>query len=137
MTERYTGSVGIIAVRDVIKTSKILTKLLDWKSVHGGSEFDILINKQNIPALMLHDFDAHEHERFKGIKRKSKGIGQSFYVFVEDIKKAYQMAKRRKLDIVEALFLNQNSGVREFTFCLEEGYQFSVCESDEWLYYRP
>ena len=135
MGKRHTGAVGIIAVRDVIKTSKLLTKLFNWKSLHGGEEFDILMNQDNIPTLLLHDFDAHEHKRFKGINRKSIGTGHSLYVFVDDLTKTYQAVKRRKLEIVEPLFLNENSRAREFTFKLQEGYQFSVCETDLWMYY--
>ena len=35
-------TVGIIAVKDVEKTSKLLSSLFDWKSAHGGSHFDIV-----------------------------------------------------------------------------------------------
>jgi len=87
------GSVGILAVRDVVRTSKLLTKLFGWKSVPGAKKFDILINEDGIPSLMLHDFDAHEHDRFKGINRRSIGTRQALYVFVKDIKKGDQMAK--------------------------------------------
>ena len=135
MIARPTGSVGIIAVRDVVKVSKLMTKLFDWKSVHGGKEFDILMNQDSIPTLLLHEFEAHDHNRFKGIKRKTIGAGQSIYVFVDDLKKTYQMVKRRKLEIVEPLFFNQNSQASEFTFKLDEGYQFSVCDTDNWLYF--
>ena len=128
------GAVGIIAVRDVIKTSKLLTKLFSWKSVHGGAAFDILMTENNVPTLMLHDFDADEHPRFKGVNRKSLGVGQSLYVFVDGVKSCHQKVKRRKLPIVEPLFENPNSGAWEFTFQIDDGHQFSVCETDAWLY---
>ncbi len=87
------GSVGIVAVQDVVETSKLLAGLFNWKSAHGGPEFDILVNGKNIPTLLLHDFDEHEHARFKGIKSKSKGIGQSLYVFVTNIDEVYEKVK--------------------------------------------
>ena len=133
---RNTGPIAIIAVRDVAGTSKLLVAVLGWKSVHGGDEFDILTDAAGTPTLMLHDFDSHEHARFAGIKRKSKGVGHSLYVFVPDLDGAYRKVKRRKLDVVEAVWRNPNTRAREFTFRLEEGYQFSVCETDGWLYWR-
>ncbi len=129
-----TGSVGMIAVQNVVRTSKLLVSLFGWKSVHGGSEFDILMSEKNVPTLLLHDFNEHEHDRFKDVKRKSKGVGLSFYVFVRDLNEVYNKVNRLKLKIVEPMFLNENSKVREFTFQIEEGYHFSVCESDNWLY---
>ena len=129
-----TGSVGMIAVQNVVRTSKLLVSLFGWKSVHGGSEFDILMSEKNVPTLLLHDFNEHEHDRFKDVKRKSKGVGLSFYVFVRDLNEVYNKVNRLKLKIVEPMFLNENSKIREFTFQIEEGYQFSVCESDNWLY---
>jgi len=130
-----TAPVGIIAVKDVVKTSKLLVGLFDWKSMHGGSEFDILMNKKNVPTLMLHEFSAHEHQRFKGIKNKSRGIGQSTYIFAENIDEIYKKVRSQKLRLIEPIFLNENSRAREFTFQIVEGYQFSVCETDKWFYY--
>lgn len=129
------GSVGIIAVQNVVKTSKLLVSLFGWKSVHGGSEFDILMSEKNVPTLLLHKFNEHEHDRFKGVEKKSKGVGLSFYVFVRDLDEVYNKIKHLKLKIVEPIFLNENSRTREFTFQIEEGYQFSVCGSDKWLYF--
>jgi hypothetical protein len=63
--------VSIVAVEDVRKTSKMLIALFNWKSMHGGAEFDILMTKDNKPTLMLHKFAAHEHKRFKGIRFRS------------------------------------------------------------------
>lgn len=93
------------------------------------------MNKKNIPMLMLHEFKAHEHARFRGIDKKLKGVGHSLYVFVDQINSIYQKVQRRKLKIVEPLFLNENSGAKEFTFQIAEGYQFTVCNTDRWLYF--
>ena len=38
---------------------------------------------------MLHEFSAHEHKKFRGIKRKTKGVEHSLYVFVDDLEKVY------------------------------------------------
>jgi hypothetical protein len=130
------GSVGIIAVRDVVKTAKSLASLFGWRSTHGGAHFDILVTSDNLPALLLHEFDAHDHKRFADVKRRTNGIGYSLYVFVADLDSVYQKVRRRKFKIVEKMWLNENTEMREFTFRLEEGYQFTVCEGDKWLYYN-
>lgn len=135
MKTKFPRPVAIIAVQDVRKTSKLLTAIFGWKSGHGGSEFDVLMGGDNKPTLMLHEFHAHEHNRFRGIHKKSRGVGQALYVFDKNIEKIYKSVRRRKLKIVEPLFFNENSEAREFTFQIAEGYQFSVCKTDEWLYY--
>ncbi len=125
--------VTIIAVRDVSKTSKLFSTLFNWKSTHGGNEFDILVDENNIPSLLIHDFNTDEHRRFKGLNRRL-GVGLSIYVFVDDIDSIYKKVKRKKLEIIEPLLLNDNSQAREFTFKISEGYQFSVCDSSHWLF---
>jgi hypothetical protein len=135
MASIKTAPVGIIAVKDVVKTSQLLVKLFGWKSMHGGYEFEILMDKKNVPMLMLHEFSAHEHQRFKGITNKTRGIGHSTYVFVKDFDEVYKKVCRRKMKIIEPLFTNENSEAREFTFQIEDGFQFTVCDLDKWLYY--
>ena len=103
--------------------------------MHGGREFDILMDQKNIPMLMLHELTTHEHKRFAVIKRKMRGVGQATYVFSKDFDRIYRKIRRRNLEIVEPVFLNENSGSREFTFKLKDGYQFTVCDKDGWLYY--
>lgn len=89
MKSPKTAPVTILAVKNVVATSKLLCTLFDWKSMHGGVEFDILMTLENVPTLMLHEFKAHEHKCFQGIQRKSKGIGQSVYVFVKNLDTVY------------------------------------------------
>ena len=134
MSRRKTGSVSMVAVKDVEKTSKLLANLFDWQSTHGGPHVDILVTEKKAPALMLHEFNESDHKRFNGIKKKAKGIGQTVYMFVGDIDGVYRKVKRRKLKIVEPLWLNENNDMWEFTFQIAEGYQFTACEGDGWLY---
>ncbi len=135
MTRKISSPVNIIAVENVEATSELLSNIFGWKSVHGGAEFDILMSKDNIPAILLHDYDHHDHKRFRDVSHKQKGVGQSLYVFVDAIEVVYERIQKLKLAIVEPLFLNENSKAREFTFRISEGYQFSVCETNEWLFY--
>jgi hypothetical protein len=79
------SSVPIICVQDVEKTSKLLQNLFNWKSNHGGPEFDDLADKKGRSVLWLHDFDSDHHPRFKGAGKKAMGIGVSIYVLVDDL----------------------------------------------------
>ena len=130
-----TAPVGIVAVKDVVGTSKLLSALFGWKSMHGGREFEILMDAKNVPMLMLHEFSAHEHRRFAGIRKQARGVGQSTYVFSTAIALLYEKVRRRKLKVIEPLFRNENSEAREFTFQIPDGYQFTVCDADSWVYY--
>ncbi len=131
-----TAPILMIAVKDVQSTSKLFSELFDWKSAHGGSEFDILIDEKNTPSLLLHERLAHDHHRFEGVLEKPLGVGQTLYVFLTSIDEVYGKVQSKNLKIIEPLFLNQNSGAREFTFKIDEGHQFSVCEGDCWVYHR-
>ena len=70
------GVVPIFCVKKVSETSRFLSKLFEWRSTHGGDEFDELISAEGERMLWLHDLDAHEHARFK---ENSKGnLGRGF-----------------------------------------------------------
>ncbi len=129
------STVSIIAVEDVEATSLVLQELFDWKSSHGGPEFDDLVDKNNRSVLWLHSFEADDHKRFRGAKNKERGVGSSLYVLVEDIEATYVKAqsKLESISIVEELFLNTNAQFQEFTFKLKDGYQFTACEKGPYL----
>ncbi|MCO4754486.1 MAG: hypothetical protein KC478_08380 [Bacteriovoracaceae bacterium] len=120
------STIPIITVRDVEQTSTMLQQLFNWKSEHGGAEFDALIDSKGNSTLWLHHLDTQEHPRFKGSESSSKGLGWSLYVSVQDLDKVYKKAKKFNCEIIEEPFLNENAGFREFTLKIADGYQFSV-----------
>lgn len=107
--------------------------IFDWKSAHGGNEFDDLIDKKGRSVLWLHDFDYEDHPRFRGADVKDKGVGLSIYALVENLDQVYKRCQEHELEIIEELHLNPNAKFREFTFKLKEGYQFSACEKGPYL----
>lgn len=127
------STVPIICVEDVEQTSNLLQKLFDWKSEHGGPEFDDLVDKNGRSVLWLHDFDSDHHPRFHGAESKEKGVGLSIYVLVDDIEKTYAKCQDADVEIVEALFFNENPQFREFTIKIKDGYQFTACEQGPYL----
>ena len=127
------STVPMICVDDVEATSKLLQKLFGWKSEHGGSEFDDLADKKGRSVLWLHDMDSNHHARFKDADKKTKGIGLSVYVLVDDIEKTYSRCQKADVEVVEELFRNENAQFREFTIKIKDGYQFTACEKGPWL----
>jgi len=51
----------IIAVKDVEQSSKWYQILFDCKSIHGGKEFDVLVDEHDEVIICLHKWDEHEH----------------------------------------------------------------------------
>jgi hypothetical protein len=127
------STVPIICVQDVEKTSKLLQNLFNWKSNHGGPEFDDLADKSGRSVLWLHDFDSDHHPRFKGAGKKPMGIGASIYVLVDDLDAAYKRCQKADVSIVEELAMNENAQFREFTLKIKDGHQFTACEQGPYL----
>jgi hypothetical protein len=123
----------MICVADVEATSRLLQKLLGWKSEHGGAEFDTLVDDSGRAVLWLHDLDEHHHPRFAGVRRGTKGRGVDIYVQVKDLAAVLARVKRAKLEIVEAMRHNPNARFNEFTFLLPDGYLFTCCDLGPWV----
>ena len=51
----------IIAVKNVVESSKWYQDIFDLRSKHGGDEFDILVDKNDEVILCLHKWGEHEH----------------------------------------------------------------------------
>jgi hypothetical protein len=117
----------------VEQTSSVLQKLFDWKSEHDGNQFDDLVDGKGRSVLWLHDLYSDHHPRFAGAAQGPRGIGLSIYVLVKDIEETYARANELYLDVVEPLHFNENARFREFTFKIDDGYQFTACEKSEWL----
>ena len=51
----------IITVKDVEASSKWYQSIFNWKSMHGGKEFDILVSDNDEVILCLHEWGKHGH----------------------------------------------------------------------------
>ena len=51
----------ILAVQNVTASSKWYQDVLSCKSVHGGNDFDILVDNEGEVVLCLHSWEEHEH----------------------------------------------------------------------------
>ena len=115
----------IIAVRDVEKSSQWYQKLLNCKSSHGGSVFEILTNEDDVVILCLHKWGKHEHPTMIR-PTEAPGNGLILYFRSDDIQTIWENAEKLGATIVDKIHLNQNSGRKEFHLRDLDGYYLIV-----------
>ncbi|MEP3210506.1 MAG: VOC family protein [Maribacter sp.] len=115
----------ILAVANVEKSSKWYQKLLNCKSAHGGSIFEILTNENNEQILSLHRWEVHGHPTLAD-PTKETGNGLILYFVVDDLNLIWANAKKLNAKIEEEPHLNTNSGRREFSIRDLDNYYISI-----------
>lgn len=117
----------IIAVKDIEASSKWYQALLGCRSMHGGSEFDILVSKDNEVLLCLHQWEAHGHPTMMN-PDITPGNGLILYFRTENMNKIRQNAGKLDCRIEEDIHLNPNSTKREFSLRDPDGYYLTITE---------
>ena len=117
----------IIAVVDVEKSSNWYQNLLACSSMHGGSEFDVLVDEEGSVLLCLHKWAAHGHPSMKDTTIPA-GNGLILYFRTTELETI-----RKRADIIEATIesdiqLNPNSHKREFSLRDPDGYFLTISE---------
>ena len=117
----------IIAVRDVEQSSKWYQSIFGWTSMHGGSQFDVLVAEKGEVMLCLHRWGAHDHPTMRNLEI-IPGNGLILYfrtVYMEEIRQ-----NLRNIDHpVEAeIQLNTNSHRKEFSLVDPIGYYLTISE---------
>lgn len=117
----------IIAVRDVEASSRWYQSVFNFKSMHGGSEFDILVSESGEIMLCLHQWGAHEHPTMAdpGIV---PGNGLILYFRTEDLTGIHRNVRAIGVAVEEDIHLNPNSTKKEFSFRDPDGYYLTVTE---------
>ncbi len=121
----------IIAVKDVVDSSKWYQELLNCKSTHGGTEFDILVSEKGNVLLCLHKWDAHEHPTMIN-SNITPGNGLILYFRTDNMESVRQQAGILKCEIEKDIQLNPNSGKREFSLRDPDGYYLTISEYHEY-----
>jgi len=94
----------IIAVNDVQQSSKWYQLLLGCKSIHGGNEFDILVDETDEVILCLHKWGEHEHPTMLN-KKITPGNGCFFILERKTWKRSGKMRIGYRLPILSGLSL--------------------------------
>lgn len=117
----------IIAVKDVEKSSKWYQAILGCKSIHGGTEFDTLVDKNNEVVICLHKWGEHEHPTMKNQNiRAGNGLILYFRTYKMDV--IWAAAKNAGCAIEKDIHKNHNTQKREFSLRDLDGYYLTFTE---------
>lgn len=117
----------IIAVKDVEASSKWYQSVLGCKSMHGGSEFDILITEDQEILLCLHACEQHGHPTMQN-RETTPGNGLIIYFRTHDLKTIRQNVDDLELPVEEDVHLNPNSRRMEFSLRDPDGYYLTISD---------
>lgn len=117
----------IIAVKDVEKSSTWYQNVFECISNHGGSEFEILTNKEGEVQLCLHKWNTHDHPTMQ-LPSNSPGNGFILYFRVDDLHNIWKNVTRINHPVENEIALNPNSRKEEFSIRDPDGYFIIVSE---------
>ena len=117
----------IIAVKNVEKSSKWYQSVFDCRSMHGGSEFDILVAKNNEVLLCLHKWGEHDHPTMQ-TSNMTAANGLILYFRTENIEQIRENLKNMNYDVEEEIQLSSNSHRKEFSLRDPDGYYITIAE---------
>ena len=121
----------IIAVKDVEASSKWYQAVFGCKSMHGGSEFDILITEDQEVLLCLHAWEQHGHPTMQN-QQITPGNGLILYFRTECLKSIRQNVEKLDGSVEEDIHLNPNSRRMEFSLRDPDGYFLTISDYHEY-----
>ena len=117
----------IIAVKNVSETSQWYQTVFDCRSIHGGDEFDVLVNQEGEVFICLHQWGEHEHPTMKNAGL-TNGNGLILYFRTVNMEEVRQNLARIDYKVEREIQLNPNSGKREFSLRDPDGYYLTISE---------
>ena len=117
----------ILAVSNVPETSNWYQSVFGCRSIHGGDEFDVLVNKDDEVLICLHKWNAHDHPTMKN-KELTAGNGLILYFRTKNMNEVWQNLVELGYDVEKEIQLNPNSGKREFSLRDPNGYYLTISE---------
>lgn len=117
----------IIAVKDIEASSRWYQSVFNWRSKHGGKEFDILVSENDEILLCLHQWGEDEHPTMTN-PAITPGNGLILYFRTENMHIIRQNVEKMGCPIVEDIHLNPNSTKMEFSLRDPDGYYLTITE---------
>jgi len=117
----------IIAVKDVEASSTWYQDIFGWRSMHGGKEFDILVDKNDEILMCLHKWGEHGHPTMANPKI-AVGNGLILYFRTENMKRILENVEKLGWPVEEDVHLNPNSTKMEFSMRDPDGYFLTITE---------
>jgi len=121
----------IIAVKDVEASSAWYQAVLGCSSMHGGKEFDILVNDDGEVLLCLHQWAAHGHPTMQDASI-TPGNGLILYFRTGQMNTLRANVEQLNWPVEEEIHLNTNSTKREFSLRDPDGYYLTITEYHEY-----
>ena len=112
----------MIAVADVVASSRWYQRLLDCKSGHGGAEYEQLVDAGGTLLLQLHDWDAHEHPLMGDPAVKPLGNGVLLWFETREFDAAVARARAMSAEIRDGPLVNPAAKHREIWVRDPDGY---------------
>lgn len=117
----------IIAVKNIVASSKWYQQIFGLRNNHGGEHFSVLVSDDNEIILCLHKWEEHNHPTMTN-PAITPGNGLLLYFRTENMNNIYQNAVEAGCVIEEDIHINQNSLRKEFSFRDPDGYFLTVSE---------
>lgn len=114
-------------MKDVEVSSEWYQSVFDCKSMHGGSEFDILTTENNEVFLCLHKWGEHDHPSMQSAGN-SNGNGLILYFRTENLDRIRENLRKMDYDVEKEIELNPNSHKMEFSLRDPDGYYITIAE---------
>src|SRR5882757_8572314 len=117
----------IIAVKDIEASSKWYRSVFNWRSLHGGKRFDVLVAENDEILICLHQWGADEHPTMTN-PNITPGNGLILYFRTENIDIIRQNVEKLGYAVEEDIHLNPNSTKMEFSLRDPDGYYVTISE---------
>lgn len=121
----------IIAVKNVETSSEWYQSIFDFRSKHGGNEFDILVNKDDEVMLCLHKWGEHNHPTMQ-TSNKQSGNGLILYFRTKNMEQIGEKLRKINHKVEQEIEINPNSRRREFSLRDLDGYYITISEYHEY-----
>ena len=95
--------------------------------MHGGTEFDILVDENGAVLLCLHQWGAHEHPTLTD-RSVDPSNGLILYFRSNELEQVRNRVKSLGLAVESEIQLNPNSRRREFSLRDPDGYYLTISE---------
>ncbi|HEY8927981.1 MAG TPA: VOC family protein [Mucilaginibacter sp.] len=117
----------IIAVKNIEASSNWYQSVFNWRSLHGGGHFDVLVNDKGEVELCLHPWQRDEHPTMIN-PDVTPGNGLILYFRTGRMNAIRQNVERMGYAIEDDIHQNPNSMKMEFALRDPDGYFLIISE---------
>ena len=117
----------IIAVKSIEASSTWYQSVFNWRSLHGGGHFDILVAEKDEIMLCLHPWEQDEHPTMMN-PAITPGNGLILYFRTENMRAIRQNVEKLGYAIEVDIHPNPNSSKLEFSLRDPDGYYLTITD---------